>query len=176
MSKIYGGIHQIGYIVKDIEKAMEHWSRVLGVGPWFYREDATPSVFTYYGKESTPPKISIAVANSDFIQLELIQQHDDAPSLYRDSLKAAGGDCMQHVAFWTEDHYDELRAQLIEAGYVEGHAGQMGQRGRFTYLVHKDLPSCVIEISETRGGKGEYFKKVAEAAQEWDGKVAIIRV
>lgn len=176
MSKTYGGIRQIGYIVKDIEKAMEHWSRVLGVGPWFYREDATPSVFTYYGKDSTPPKISIAVANSDYIQLELIQQHDDAPSLYRDSLKAAGGDCMQHVAFWTDDHYDELRAQLIEAGYVEGHAGQMGQRGRFTYLVHKDLPSCVIEISETRGGKGEYFRKVAAAAQEWDGKESIIRV
>lgn len=176
MSNIYGGIRQIGYIVKDIEQAMDHWSRVLGVGPWFYREDATPSVFTYYGKDSTPPRISIAVANSDTMQLELIQQHDDAPSLYRDSLKAAGGDCMQHVAFWTEDHFDAMRAQLIEAGYVEGHAGQMGQRGRFTYLIHKDLPSCVIEISETRGGKGEYFKKVAEAAQAWDGKEAIIRV
>lgn len=175
MSKSFGTIRQVGYVVKDIEKTMEHWSNVLNVGPWFYRVDATPSTFTYYGKTSAPPKISIAVANSGDMQVELIQQHDDAPSLYRDSMLAAG-ECTQHIAYWTEDGFDEMRGQLLAAGYQEGHAGQMGQRGRFTYLVHPDLPSAIIEISETRGGKGEYFKKVFDAAQNWDGTDAIIRV
>jgi hypothetical protein len=175
MSKTYAGIRQVGYVVKDIEKAMEHWSRVLGVGPWFYREDATPTTFTYYGKQATPPKISIAVANSGDLQIELIEQHDDSPSLYRDALRVAG-ECAQHIAYWTEDQFDELRERLIASGYVEGHAGQMGQRGRFSYLVHEGLPSAVIELSELRGGKGEYFRKVAAAAEVWDGSNAVIPV
>lgn len=168
MSKKLGTICQVGYVVKDIEKAMEHWSKVLGVGPWFYRKDATPSIFTYYGKPSTPPHISIAIANSGDMQIELIEQHDDAPSLYLDSFKAAG-ECTQHIAYWTEDEFDAKREQLLALGYQEGHAGQMGGRGRFTYLIHPDLPSAIIEISELRGGKGEHFKRVAEAAKNWDG-------
>lgn len=175
MSKSFGSIRQIGYVVKDIEQAMNHWSQVLAVGPWFYRADATPTVFTYYGKSAPPPKISIAIANSGNVQIELIQQHDQADSLYRDSLNAAG-ECAQHIAYWTEDEFDARRAQLLEMGYQEGHAGQMGQRGRFSYLIHKGLPSAVIEISELRGGKAEYFRKVAHAAQEWDGTTSIIRV
>jgi len=175
MSKQFGGIRQVGYVVKDIEKAMDHWSRVLGVGPWFYRVDATPSTFTYYGKASSPPRMSIAIANSGDLQIELIQQFDDAPSLYRDALEAAG-ECAQHIAYWTEDEFDSLREKLLASGYQEGHAGQMGQRGRFTYLLHPELPSAVIEISELRGGKGEYFKKVAAAASEWNGQDAIIRI
>lgn len=175
MSKSFGTIRQIGYVVKDIEKAMEHWTKVLKVGPWFYRADATPTTFTYYGKPSASPKISIAVANSGDMQVELIQQHDDADSLYRDSMRNAG-ECTQHIAYWTEDGFDDMRAQLLAAGYEEGHAGQMGQRGRFTYLVHPDLRSAIIEISETRGGKGEYFQKVYAAARDWDGANPIVRV
>jgi catechol 2,3-dioxygenase-like lactoylglutathione lyase family enzyme len=175
MSKKFGGIRQVGYVVKDIEKAMDHWSRVLGVGPWFHRLDATPSTFTYYGEASQPPRLSIAIANSGDLQIELIEQFDDAPSLYRDSLQSAG-ECAQHIAYWTEDEFDSMRQRLLAEGYREGHAGQMGGRGRFSYLLHPGLPSAVIEISELRGGKGEYFKKVAAAAAGWNGQDAIIQV
>jgi hypothetical protein len=69
-----------------------------------------------------------------------------------------------------------MRQRLLAEGYREGHAGQMGGRGRFSYLLHPGLPSAVIEISELRGGKGEYFKKVAAAAAGWNGQDAIIQV
>jgi hypothetical protein len=175
MSRLLAGVRQVGYVVRDIEKSMDHWARVLGVGPWFYREDATPTTFSYYGKPSKPPRLSIALANSGSLQLELIQQRDDAPSLYRDSL-ARSGECAQHVAYWTEDRFDETVASLIVKGYAEGHAGQIGDRGRFSYLLHPNLPSAMIEVSELRGGKGEYFKRVAAAAESWDGEQAVIRV
>ena len=35
MSKFLGPIRQLGYVVPDIEAAMEYWSNVLGVGPWY---------------------------------------------------------------------------------------------------------------------------------------------
>lgn len=169
MSLKFGAVRQLGYVVADIEKAMDHWASALGVGPWFYKEDVGTSEFRYYGKIATPPKLSIALANSGDLQLELIQQRDDAPSLYLDSLKR-GGECAQHIAYWTVDDFDKICAQLLDAGYVEGHGGRMGTRGRFAYFVNADLPSGMIEISEMKGGKAEYFAEVKRASLAWDGK------
>ncbi|NYT76039.1 VOC family protein [Alcaligenaceae bacterium] len=174
MSIYFGDVRQIGYVVSDIEKAMKHWSDVLGVGPWFYKEDVGTTEFRYYGNNSQPPKLSIALANSGSLQIELIQQRDDAPSLYLDSLKR-GGECAQHVAYWTADRFDEYAKVLHERGYVEGHGGRMGTRGRFGYFLHPDLPSGVIELSEMTGGKGEYFEEIRRASVGWDGLEPIQR-
>ena len=32
----YGPIRQLGYVVRDIEAAMEAWATKLRIGPWFY--------------------------------------------------------------------------------------------------------------------------------------------
>lgn len=36
MSRFFGPVRQAGYVVRDIEAAMDYWSRELGIGPWFY--------------------------------------------------------------------------------------------------------------------------------------------
>src|SRR5690606_17700124 len=134
MSLQFGAVRQIGYVVTDIESSMEHWAR-LGVGPWFYKEDVVSTEFRYYGKPSRLPRLSIALANSGGLQIELIQQRDDAPTLYLDSL-ARCGEGAQHVAYWTMDRFDEFCGRMLELGYTEGHAGRMGaKRGRYAYFV-----------------------------------------
>ncbi|QET01217.1 MULTISPECIES: VOC family protein [Cupriavidus] len=175
MSQQFGGVRQIGYVVHDIERAMRHWSEVLGVGPWFYKEAVGTTEFRYYGKPSALPDLSIALANSGGVQIELIQQRNDAPSLYLDSL-ARGGEGMQHIAYWTGDRFDVYAEWLCARGYVEGHGGRMGMRGRFAYYLHPDLPGNIVEISEMAGGKGEYFATIAAAAQAWDGTDPIRRI
>lgn len=175
MSQLFGSVRQIGYVVKDIEQAMAHWVK-LGVGPWFYKENVESTEFRYYGKASSLPKLSIALANSGELQIELIQQHDDAPTLYLDSLKR-NGEIAQHVAYWTADQFDDITKHLLKLGYVEGHGGRMGvNRGRYAYFVHPDLPSAMIEISESTGGKAEYFAEVKRAHETWDGKDPIRRI
>lgn len=174
MSFLFGAARQVGYVVKDIEQAMAQWAR-LGVGPWFYKEDVGTTEFRYYGEASRPPALSIALANSGDLQLELIQQRDDAPSLYRDTLGQAG-EAAQHVAYWTLDRYDEHVATLLSLGYVEGHGGRMGTRGRFAYFMHPGLPSAMIELSELTGGKDEHFQRVRAASQDWDGRDPVRRL
>ena len=175
MSKFFGAARQVGYVVRDIEQAMAQWAR-LGVGPWYYKEAVGTTEFNYYGQPSTLPSLSIALANSGDLQIELIQQRDDAPSLYRDTL-ARNGECAQHIAYWTLDRYDEICKHLGELGYVEGHSGRMGaNRGRFAYFVHPDLPSAMLEISESTGGKAEYFAQIRQAYDVWDGKDPIKRM
>jgi len=175
MSILFGTVRQVGYVVRDIEQAMRQWAG-LGVGPWFYKEDVVSTEFRYYGKPSVLPKLSIALANSGDVQIELIQQRDDAPTLYLDTL-ARNGECAQHVAYWTRERFDEFCAMLAERGYVEGHAGRMGvNRGRYAYFVHPELPSAMIEISESTGGKGEYFEEVRRASVGWNGQEPIRRI
>lgn len=169
MSIFFGAVRQVGYVVKDIEKAMLHWAG-LGVGPWFYKEHLVSTEYTYYGKPSAKPRLSIALANSGELQIELIQQRDESPSLYVDTL-ARNGECAQHVAYWTPDRYDEICRHLLELDYLEGHAGRFGaNRGRYAYFLHPELPSAMFEISEATGGKMEYFDEIRRAAHEWDGK------
>lgn len=175
MSILFGPVRQVGYVVKDIEAAMAEWVR-LGVGPWFYKDDVVSTEFRYHGKPSALPKLSIALANSGELQLELIQQRDDAPTLYRDTL-ARNGEVAQHIAYWTLDRFDDYVRALLERGYVEGHAGRMGAtRGRYAYFIHPGLPSAMIEISEGTGGKAEYFEEIRRASIGWDGRDPVRRV
>ena len=174
MSKLLGTVRQVGYVVKDIERAMHEWAR-LGVGPWFYKETVVSTEFRYYGRPSALPALSIALVQSGDLQLELIQQRDESPTLYRDTLQR-NGECAQHIAYWTWDRFDEHCAQLLERGYVEGHAGRMGaQRGRYAYFLHPALPSAMIELSELTGGKGDYFEEIRRASLGWDGSEPVRR-
>ena len=174
MSMFFGDLRQIGYVVRDIEKAMAHWTRTLGVGPWLYMEDAGVTEFRYQEKTSVPPVISIALANSGGMQVELIQQRDTAPSMYLDSLGPADS-CAQHIAYWTVDGYDDYIAQLAANGYIEGHGGSMGNRGRFGYFHHPDLPGSIIEIVEITEGRGLYFERIHESSRIWKGHDPIRR-
>lgn len=170
MSRIFGSINQIGYVVRDIQAAMERWVH-NGVGPWFYIEDVTTDYFRYRGKDSDL-KMSVALANSGDIQLELIQQRNDAPSMYKDFLDS-GREGAQHIAYWSTD-YQDLYDRSLTAGYTIGQEGSIGgELGRFAYLDTEHEQGTVIEISDISGPKGQMFAYVREVAANWDGSEPI---
>ncbi|MFJ8108338.1 VOC family protein [Streptomyces sp. NPDC096132] len=171
MSRIFGPITQIGYVVRDIEASMAHWI-AHGVGPWFHLERCELDFFRYRGVDS-PLEMSAAVANSGGIQIELIQQRNDAPSLYRDFL-AAGHEGAQHIAYWAKD-YQELYDRALSLGYTVAQEGSLGG-GRFAYLDTEKVPGTVIEISDIGGTKGELFAAVRDMAADWDGTHPIHRL
>lgn len=174
MSRIFGEVRQNGYVVHDIEAAMRHWSGTLGVGPWFYFEKAPISEFRYGGAPSDAI-VSIALANSGPLQMELIQPRNDAPSMFRDFL-AAGREGLQHVAYWTES-FDRDLDRCLGLGFRVGHSGCSGGRdGRFVYFATETHPGTVVELSEVNGPKGAFFAHVREAAMDWDGREPIRRL
>ncbi len=173
MSRIFGNVRQNGYVVRDVEAAMRHWTEVLGVGPFFYFERVPIEDFRYRG-EPSPLEVSIALANSGALQIELIQQRNDAPSMYRDFLEA-GREGLQHVAYWSED-FDADLARFEKAGHSVGQSGRIGESGRFVYLDTEAHPGTVVEVSEISGPKGRFFAHIAEQAQSWDGTDPIRRL
>jgi Glyoxalase/Bleomycin resistance protein/Dioxygenase superfamily len=167
MSRIFGDIMQNGYVVRDIEAAMRHWIEVLGVGPWFYIERLPVPDFTYKGQPS-PVDVSLALANSGPLQVELIQQRNDAPSLYRDFLNA-GHEGLQHIGYGTHHFAADLQ-RLLAAGYAIGQAGTVAGRGPFVYLLTESHPGTVVELLDMSSGRDRVFARIAEAARNWDGK------
>jgi len=167
VSMFFGEIRQLGYVVPDIGAAMDYWSKVLGVGPWFYAERVPVVNFTYRGQPSSPIT-SVALANSGPVQVELIQQRNDAPTMYRDFVQAKGSG-LQHVAYWTQT-FDEDMERLTARGLKVVMGGEVGARGRFVYFETEYHPGSVIELSEVEGPKGRMFDLIRNAAIGWDGK------
>lgn len=166
MSRFFGQIRQAGYVVDDIEAAMDYWSRTLGIGPWFYNERVPIRNYTYRG-ERYEVHNSVALANSGPLQMELIQTRNDAPSMYRDFLKA-GRTGLQHVAYWTEN-YDADLERLTGQGFKPVMSGEVGEKGRFVYFDTEYHPGTVIELSEVAGPKGKMFDLIRNASLDWDG-------
>ncbi len=167
MSRLFGNVRQNGYVVRDIAAAMKFWTETLRVGPFFYIERVRTDWFRYRGDPS-PVEMSIALANSGDLQIELIQQRNDAPSMYLDFLREHG-EGLQHMSYWTVD-YQHLHDQALAAGFTVGHEGQIGgAQGRFAYFETAGHPGTVIEISDVSGSKGRFFQYISDKAAAWDG-------
>ncbi|MBR0825870.1 VOC family protein [Bradyrhizobium manausense] len=174
MSRIFGAVRQNGYIVRDIHAAMEHWIKIMGVGPWYYMDRVKTDYFRHRGVDS-PVEMSIALANSGDLQIELIQQRNDAPSMYKEFLDR-GREGLQHMSYWSTD-YQALYDRALSLGYKVGHEGQIGgPQGRFAYFDTEAHPGTVIEISDISGAKGRFFEHVRQAALGWDGSRPIREV
>ena len=173
VANFFGTIAQIGYVVKNLDAAIQHWIS-LGVGPWFLTKGVKPDNFTYRG-EPSDMVMDVAVANSGDIQIELIQPVNDAPSMYRDFL-VAGHEGMQHVAYWTTE-YQDLHDRALAAGFVVGQEGAIGgPQGRFCYFDTDRQPGTVIEISDMAGPKALLFSYVKQAAAAWDGTQPVVTI
>jgi hypothetical protein len=166
MSRTFGKIAQIGYVVEDIHASMDAWVR-HGVGPWFYIDNVVTDYFRYHGSDSDM-KMSVAIANSGDIQIELIQPRNDAPSVYKDFLES-GRQGAQHIAYWSTN-FQELYDTALTAGYTVAQEGSIGgEQGRFAYLDTEFDQGTMIEISDISGPKGQMFAYVRDVAADWDG-------
>jgi len=172
MSRLFGPMRQVGIVVRDVEAAMRHWVDVCGVGPWFYAERLPVTAFTYNRQRYDDIHLSIALANSGDVQLELIQQRCQTPSLYHEFL-AAGHEGMQHWSSWPED-YDAIYDRALASGYSVGQEGD-SPRGRFVYFRQEGHPGTIIEMAHATPARMRIFGAIRDAAVGWDGTDPIRR-
>ncbi len=106
----FPGVGHIGVVVKDVEKVVQYYSSVFGIGP-FDIYNFEPRKAWLRGKKVKPFQLKIATANLGQPALELIQVIDGDPP-HRDFLNIHG-EGLQHIGFYV-DNYDEWKT------YVEG--------------------------------------------------------
>ena len=166
MSRLFGPIIQNGYVVRDWRSAADHWSRLLGVGPFFVMEHIGFARCTYRGLP-TGIDMSVAIAYSGDLQIELVEQHNDAPSIYHDFL-TAHGEGLQHVGVLV----DHLEPSLA----IDGWAERVVQEGetlvgqRFAYVDVGCHPGGMIELIEVSAAARSAFAYMKERAAGWDGE------
>jgi hypothetical protein len=158
-----GRIRQFGFIIPDLDAAIEQWVD-LGVAPWFVIRDIPMEGCWYRGQPSNPV-ISIAVSNSGDMQIELIQQHDETPSIYQEFMAATGGGFNQ-IAYWVED-VDAVRVAAVAAGWSEVWRGDGGGQVQFCYLEHPHAPVPIVELTELNEATRSMNDAVREAAARW---------
>lgn len=167
MSVHFGSIKQLGYVVLDLDAAINYWTTQVGVGPFFVFKEAPIRDFRYRG-EPCDARVTFALAQSGDVQIELIAPLDDVPSLYREHLEQQG-EGLQHVAYWTED-FRRLTDKALAVGYTEVLSGYTGDPdGRFAYFIGGGHTGACVEISALSAKKQELFAAVAKASKVWDG-------
>ena len=83
MVKAFGPMEQIGIVVDNFEDPIKHWTEKLKVGPFFILEHLDLND-VYYQGNLTEIDFSVALAYSGDIQIELIKQHCNTPSIYNE--------------------------------------------------------------------------------------------
>ncbi|OBI78505.1 VOC family protein [Mycobacterium sp. E740] len=164
MTILPGRIRQIGYVVNDLDSAVAGWLE-LGVGPWFVMRNL-PQRVSYRG-EPCEITLSLALANSGDMQIEVIQQEDATPSVFTEFLSSRG-EGFHQLAYWVED-FDVALHAVEQAGWPIVWRGGEDVGTRFAYAEVPGGPAQVIEImelNEITSGMAEFIRA---AAADWDG-------
>ena len=104
---------QLGHVVDDVFAACAAWVRTFGIGP-FHVLPVVEQRATY-GGEMRAVQIQVAVAQAGPVQIELIQQHCQTPSIFQDWSR--GGSSAFHQIATVTDDYDGKKAHFEALGY-----------------------------------------------------------
>jgi len=160
-----GPIRQNAYVVADLDESIDRWL-ALGIGPWTVLPSFVQADSDYRG-QPTAPVVSIGFANSGDLQIELIHQEDEAPSIYRE-FTDSGRSGFHHVAFWSED-FDATVVGARAAGIPVVHHGTGGGIAKFAYLDAGGFTSEVVEVMELNDVTRPMMEMIRQSALDWDG-------
>lgn len=167
MSRFFGPIRQSGYLVEDLDDAVRHWVEVMGVGPFFVIPDVRMTNPVYRGAPCEA-RIDIALANSGDLQIELVVQTNDAPSIYREWLEDARFG-LHHVGFFVEDIESCL-------GALDPKPTRVQHGDNFCYIDTQHHPGTYTELIQRSPTMRELFGMIHAAAEDWDGSEPVRRL
>lgn len=160
-----GPIMQLAYVPRDFDAALRHWTRTMGVGPFFTLDHVAYREARYRGRP-TNIDFSMALAYWGDVQIELIRQHNDAPSAYTDWLRD-GRDGLHHVCVLVED-ISRARATCAAAG-AEVIQEVLLDGAEVIYVAPGEVPGMIIEFLQPSAAILGLFEVIREAARDWDG-------
>jgi hypothetical protein len=98
--------------------------------------------------------------------VELVQQHDDAPSAIRE-MYAPGQTGLHHVAHIVDD-LAAAEAALTAAGIAQAQSAMAGTT-RFVFHDARHPLGYMLELYQRSPGLLGFYAMVAAAAEGWDG-------
>jgi methylmalonyl-CoA/ethylmalonyl-CoA epimerase len=162
-----GEIMQIAFIPRDLDKALRFWTETMGVGPFFQMKHSQQYLQDHlYRGRPCEADFSILLAYWGDLQVELIEQHNDAPSIYRDHLKS-GHDGMHHVCILVDDLASAVATCERQGGVLM--QGARSDENRFAYIDTGGGPGTMLEMLQPTPDVRAYQLHMKAAAASWDG-------
>ncbi|SPJ26054.1 VOC family protein [Palleronia abyssalis] len=167
MSDRFGEIMQLGYVVTDLDAAVDHWVDVMGVGPFFATKTVPYASVTFRG-QPCDAETRVAISSHKGLQIEIIEQTGGGASIFTEFLQSQGGG-LHHVCAMTED-LDASLASWKARGIDPLQSGVTMAGIPFAYMdTDPDNTGRVLELVQPSAGLLKFFDKIERTCAEWDG-------
>jgi hypothetical protein len=160
-----GSILELCQVVTDMDAAIDHWTQVIGAGP-FYVFDIPALPGQKYRGAPTAVDLRIAFGFSGGLLIELLQQTNDVPSVFREMLDKTGAG-YHHIMLRVP--FDEGSARLQRHGYEAAFTGAMPTGERIAVFDTRDGNGGYIELMDLTPGSLGPMEKIHQAHLDWDG-------
>jgi Glyoxalase/Bleomycin resistance protein/Dioxygenase superfamily len=155
---------QLGHVVDDVLDAAASWVRTFGIGPFHVLPVVEQRAD--YGGEIRTAKIQVAVAQAGPVQIELIQQHCDTPSIFQEWSRG-GTSAFHQIATLTSD-YDGKTAQFKALGYAIA-AESLAGGFRVAYVDTATEFGFYTEVVEAPSSFVDQVRAISDTCANWDG-------
>jgi catechol 2,3-dioxygenase-like lactoylglutathione lyase family enzyme len=130
----------VGLVVKDVQKTVENYWNILGIGPWDIYPWESPLVYErrHHGRRVWARE-KLALAQVGEVQLGLMEPIE-GDSIYQDWLMEHG-EGLHHLNFLVDNVEDVDRTAEILAnqGFPSLQSGCFGDNGAYNYIDIKPL-------------------------------------
>ena len=148
------GIAQVALVVEDLDKTVENYWRLYGIGPWYFYTYGKPLLkrMSYHGQPSEY-KMRIALSYLGPMRIELIEL-GEGDTVYADFVRTHGYG-VHHLGILVEDMEAAL-AEAAAAGVAmlqDGAGFGRDGDGHYAYLDTEDEIGVMLELIERPKGR-----------------------
>jgi methylmalonyl-CoA/ethylmalonyl-CoA epimerase len=141
------GIAQVAILVEDLEKTVENYWTLFGIGPWHFYTYGKPLVkqMSYHGHPAEY-QMRLALSQIGPLRIELIETKE-GDSIYADFIKEHGYG-VHHFGILVEDMNDAL-AQVYSTGLnmiQDGSGFGLDGDGHYAYLETEETLGVTLEL------------------------------
>ncbi|MEK9920856.1 MAG: VOC family protein [Luminiphilus sp.] len=166
-------IIQNAYYVSDLDLAITRFHNLWGLGPFFVRRHIGLENVVYRG-EPAALDISAAYTQAGDIMIELVTQHNNEPSIFRDRF-AAHESGFHHVALDFGDHDSQVES-FNSRGFESVTSFKTSEGRGATYLDTFDLLGHATEVYRVNDSLRALYANVRSAAETWNGERLIVEL
>lgn len=160
------------YVVNDLEDACLRMHELYGIGPFLGGSPALLTEHSYRGEPADPIEFRAVFAQSGDLNIELVQVLSNGPDAFHDMFPG-GGEGLHHVAVFADDYTAE-RDAWVDAGYEIASEFTSSLAGRICYIDARKVLGHMVELYPPSEPLRAVYRKVRNAAADWDGKELII--
>jgi hypothetical protein len=162
-----GTVMQLAFVPRDVQGALKYWTETMGVGPFFKIQNIQTDEARYLG-EKVNIEFSVYIAYWGDVQIELIEQHNHAASIYSEWIRG-GYEGLHHVCIKVDD-MAQARAICLEAGARVLQEIWLPGGGEAIYVDTGGGPGTMVEMICFPQESYAFFDTMKAEAQNWGGQ------